>query len=110
MNIKRTMLLIPMMIASLSFNANANTDTLKTCDDISSIGSMVMQLRQYKPEVSKDYLQSKLSHTDNDKSSYIVNEVIEQAFEVEIAEGKENKRNAIIAFQVKVIDFCLSEM
>lgn len=106
------MLLIPMMIASLSFNANANTntDTLKTCDDISSIGSMVMQLRQYKPEVSKDYLQSKLNHTDNDKSTYIVNEVIEQAFEVEIAEGKENKKNAIIAFQVKVIDFCLSEM
>ena len=80
------------------------------------------KLDQYKPEVSAAFLLSKINNTEEsadispedkatlDKSKEILTSIIEKAYEIEVVEGNQNKKNSIIAFQVQVFEYCLSEI
>ena len=122
MNKIKIISIIAMMMIAFSFNAQAEESKEKTCDEISAMGNMIMQVRQYKPEVSSAFLLSKINKSEEaedispedkdvlDKSKKILTSIIEKAYEIEVVEGNQNKKNSIIAFQVQVFEYCLTEI
>lgn len=118
--------LIPVILACLSLSSiNANAVEITTsveretaCDSISKLGSMVMQIRQYKPDISKEMLVETLNLADDKdliskkekKEQNVVKIMIESAYSEEVVEGDDNKKNAIIAFQVETYDYCLKAL
>jgi len=124
MNIKKMTTTAAICLSLISVNTYASKDTTsedKACDSISALGSMIMQVRQFKPDITSDFLLTKVKETPSDeltgrerdifeRSQVIMTDVIKKAYDKEVVEGASNKKNAIIAFQVQVYDYCLKEM